>query len=234
MAMSGLGLLGFDPGPGLIAAGALSMGARRRTIPLFALVLIGGTALWGVVLTVALGPAIRGIHWLALVESPWGLAVAVLVALALAWWGIRSALRLLRGRRGPGDPHLPGDATGTPESDTRASSRLARGIGPLLLVALFFVAIVISDPPFPAGVVLSADRPLPQVCLGFALWAVVSQSPLAVAALAVVFGVDRPVTEWGMRVTRRWMPLVRVAATVVALAAAVLLTAWVVVRLVTP
>lgn len=87
MAMSGLGLLGFDPGPGLIAAGALSMGARRRTIPLFALALIGGTTLWGVVLTLVLGPAIRSIRWLAVAESPWGLGVAAVLAVALAWWG---------------------------------------------------------------------------------------------------------------------------------------------------
>ena len=231
MAMSGLGLLGFDPGPGLIAAGALSMGARRRTIPLFALALIGGTTLWGVVLTLVLGPAIRSIRWLAVAESPWGLGVAAVLAVALAWWGTRSAMRILRGHRGPGDPHLPGDGTGTPETDTKAASRIAQGVGPLLLVALLFVAIVTSDPPFPAGVVLSAHRPLVDVVLGFAVWALVSQSPLAVVAVAILLGVDKPVTDWGMRLTRRWMPFVRLAATLAALGASVVLFAWVGVRL---
>lgn len=229
--MCGLGLLGFDPGPGLIAAGALSLGARRRSIPLFALALIGGTVLWGAALTAILGPAIRRLRWLTLAESPWGLGIAVVLGAALGWWGISSALRLARGHRSPRGPHLPGDSTGSPTSDTKAAARIAQGLGPLLLVALFFVAIVLSDPPFPAAVVLSAHLPMAEVVLGFALWALVSQSPLAVMAVAVMTGADRTVTAWGMRLTRRWMPVFRVAATVVAIGAALALLGWVGVRL---
>lgn len=68
--MTLLGGLGFDPGPMLISVGALSLGARRRTVVLFAAVLVLATTAWGVALTLVAGPAIRHVHWSALVESP--------------------------------------------------------------------------------------------------------------------------------------------------------------------
>lgn len=220
-----LGILGFDPGPMLISIAALSLGARRRDILIFAAALVGGTAVWGSALSVVAGPAVRRVHWLILAESPVGLTLAAVAAVALVAWGVVSLLR--RGRSG--GPGRTGDLL---RRDTRTASRMAAGLVPLMLVALVFVAVVISDPPFPAAVVLSAHQPVAVVVLGFLLWAVVSQSPLVVLAVALAAGVgDRAVTA-ARELMTRVTPLASLVLSVACLLGGLALGAWVVVRLV--
>lgn len=224
-AMTLLGGLGFDPGPMLISVGALSLGARRRTVVLFAAVLVLATTAWGVALTLVAGPAIRHVHWSALAESPLGLGVAALVATALLAWGVLTLRRRATTRGAAEDP-------GRARRETRTAARIAAGPLPLLLVALFFVAIVLSDPPFPAGVVLSSHRAVPEVVLGFLVWSLVSQSPVVLLAVALVAGAGERFVALTRRVTTRIAPAVTLVAAGAAALGGVLLGSWVVVRLV--
>lgn len=223
--MTLLGGLGFDPGPMLISVGALSLGARRRTVVLFAAVLVLATTAWGVALTLVAGPAIRHVQWSALAESPLGLGVAALVATALLAWGVLTLRRRATTRGAAEDP-------GRARRETRTAARIAAGPLPLLLVALFFVAIVLSDPPFPAGVVLSSHRAVPEVVLGFLVWSLVSQSPVVLLAVALVAGAGERFVALTRRVTTRIAPAVTLVAAGAAALGGVLLGSWVVVRLV--
>lgn len=223
--MTLLGGLGFDPGPMLISVGALSLGARRRTVVLFAAVLVLATTAWGVALTLVAGPAIRHVQWSALAESPLGLGVAALVATALLAWGVLTLRRRATTRGAAEDP-------GRARRETRTAARIAAGPLPLLLVALFFVAIVLSDPPFPAGVVLSSHRAVPEVVLGFLVWSLVSQSPVVLLAVALVAGAGERFVALTRRVTTRIAPSVTLVAAGAAALGGVLLGSWVVVRLV--
>jgi len=222
--MTLLGGLGFDPGPMLISVGALSLGARRRNILLFATALVLGTTSWGVALTLVAGPAIRRVHWLALAESPLGLGVAAVAAAALLAWGVLTLRRRLT-------PRGPGGDLGHARQETRSASRIAAGPLPLLLVALFFVAIVLSDPPFPAGVVLSAHRPVPEVLLGFLVWSLVSQSPVVLLAVALSAGIGERSIALTRRAMTRIAPVATLTAAGVAALGGVALGGWVVVRL---
>ncbi|MGO3796443.1 MAG: hypothetical protein ACTJGR_04885 [Pauljensenia sp.] len=224
-AMTLLGGLGFDPGPMIISVGALSLGARRRNILLFATALVLGTTAWGVALTLVAGPAIRHVHWLALAESPLGLGVAAVAAGVLLVWGILTLRRRLTPRGPGGDPDRA-------RQETRTASHIAAGPLPLLLVALFFVAIVLSDPPFPAGVVLSSHRPVPEVVLGFLVWALVSQSPLVLLAGALVTGLGERFIALTRRAMTRIAPVATLAAAGAAVVGGVVLGIWVVARLV--
>jgi len=209
----------------LISVGALSLGARRRTVVLFAAVLVLATTAWGVALTLVAGPAIRHVHWFALAESPLGLGVAALVATALLAWGVLTLRRRATTRGAAEDP-------GRARRETRTAARIAAGPLPLLLVALFFVAIVLSDPPFPAGVVLSSHRAVPEVVLGFLVWSLVSQSPVVLLAVALVAGAGERFVALTRRVTTRIAPAVTLVAAGAAALGGVLLGSWVVVRLV--
>lgn len=223
-AMTLLGGLGFDPGPMLISVAALSLGARRRNILLFAAALVLGTAAWGVALTLMVGPAIRHVHWAALAESPLGLAVAAVVGVALFVWGALALRRRFT-------PSGPSETLGRARQETRTASRIAAGPLPLLLVALFFVAIVASDPPFPAGVVLSSHRGIVEVVLGFLIWAAVSQSPLVLLAVALLAGRSEHFIAVTRRGMARFAPLVTLVAAGAAVVGGLALVAWVVWRL---
>ncbi len=228
VAMVGLGVLGFDPAPGLIALAALALGARRRDIVLFGVLLIGGTAAWGVALTAVAGRAIRRIHWFDLAVSPLGLLFETVVAVAIATWSVVVLVRRSRASSGSEVASTQADPDG---SDARAASRIASGVVSLSLVALVFVAVVIGDPPFPAAVVASAGRTGGEVVLGFLLWALVSQWPLAVVALAVGLGRVGAVTALG----RRWRPRIakvtRAVGPVLGLVVATAILVWVGTRL---
>ena len=54
---------GFDPAPMLILAAALGAGIRKRHIMGSAAVLLGGTAAWGMTLTLLVGPGLQRVNW---------------------------------------------------------------------------------------------------------------------------------------------------------------------------
>ena len=220
--MAGLGMLGFDPAPGLIGAGARSMGARKRTIALFAVLLVGGTAVWGVLLTLVVGPGIRTLHWMALAQTRWALVLEGLIGVALLGWGLWSLSQRFRTRRG-----LVRATDEEITQDTKASARVASGVGPLMVVAAFFVVIVISDPPFPAAIVASAHQERALVLVGFALWALISQSPLVILVIASAIGLDDAVVAWSQTWTAKVGPVVRLLTAGCAIVAALAIFVWI-------
>lgn len=151
--------------------------------------------------------------------------MAALVATALLAWGVLTLRRRATTRGAAEDP-------GRARRETRTAARIAAGPLPLLLVALFFVAIVLSDPPFPAGVVLSSHRAVPEVVLGFLVWSLVSQSPVVLLAVALVAGAGERFVALTRRVTTRIAPALTLVAAGAAALGGVLLGSWVVVRLV--
>ena len=65
----GLGLAGLDPAGALIAAAALTAGARDRAVLLYGVVVLVGTALLGTVLSLTLGARLASVDWSVLVPA---------------------------------------------------------------------------------------------------------------------------------------------------------------------
>jgi hypothetical protein len=88
----GLGPAGLDPSGALFAAGALGAGARERHVVAFGLVTLLGTAAFGTVLSLTVGPRITDLDWGFLFSSPGALIEAAL-GLVLVAWGVARARR---------------------------------------------------------------------------------------------------------------------------------------------
>lgn len=210
---AGLSLGGFDPGPLLIAA--VFMAARpptdaaaargvRRSVLAFGLVLLSGTFAWGLVLSLLVGEDLARVPWVHLLRTGWWIAALELAAaVALVVWAVLKR----RNRNAPEKP---------------PKNRSAAG---LLLVAVGFVAIVTTDPPFIVLVGLSGTQPLWAVVAGHVVWTVISQLPLFLLVLAVLANRHRKVAQviggWWDRIR----PALGVALPVLAVLAALALAA---------
>ncbi|MCG2623327.1 hypothetical protein LVY72_15625 [Arthrobacter sp. I2-34] len=192
---------GFDPAPALIAAAALAAGFRRRHVLGFAALLIGGTAAWGLVLTVIGGARLGRVDWHALARGG-AVAAWVELALGLGGWALYRALR----RRRP------------------ESSREVRSPWGLYATAAGFVAIVVFDLPFDVMVVASAGQPPVLAVPGWVAWAALSQAPLTLLGVAVAAGRHRSAVARLNRIWSRFAPVAGTVATAcLAVAALVLL-----------
>lgn len=212
---SGLGIGGFDPAPALIAA--VYMAARssapgrgpakaRRDVLLFGAVLILGTALWGILLSRLLGEHLAEIPWHSLLRAgAWAAGAEVIVAaVGLGYAGYRWAHR--------NDP---------PEEKDQKN----RSLTGLLVVALGFVALVTADVPFVVTIGLSSHHPPWIVVPAFIVWAIISQVPLFILCVAVLFNRHGRVAEWigaAWSAARRW---IRIAIPLAIAAVCVLLLA---------
>ncbi|MDO5619022.1 hypothetical protein [Kocuria sp.] len=225
LATAAAGLAGFDPAPFLIALGALGAGARRRSILTFTTVLVGGTAVWGLLLSSLLGPRIRDVHWLHLARSG-NVAAWIMLALGtvLLAWGVLRLLRAHRLRRRP-QSHKIQD---TPEGSNPKEAKKSRG---LTVIALGFVAVVAGDPAFDVQVVQAGSAPLPLSAAGWVLWAALSQFPLVILTVAVAAGRYRRLAQIMRAGWLRAAPAVNALATALILAAGLLLAVDAVVRL---
>ncbi|HCN39804.1 hypothetical protein [Rothia sp. (in: high G+C Gram-positive bacteria)] len=193
-AMIPLGLGGFDIAPALIAAVFLAnraVGSRRHVL-IFGATLLGGTVLWGLLLATALHPMLKQINWHQLLQT----------VLHAGWCTVALKLVLILTCIGYGIYAL---NRSTPEDGTRTS----RGLTSLLLIAAGFIAIVTTDPPFLAAIVLSADQPLWAVALALCLWTLISQLPLAVLCGAILMRQDARFTRWLTAVWQKTGPLFR-------------------------
>jgi len=162
---------GFDPAPMVIMAAALGAGVRRRHIMGASALLLGGTAAWGVALTLLAGPRLQSVDWWALVRHC-GTAAWVEVGLAVVVGGY-ALWRAVSRRRSRGEP--------TPEKP--AASPWA-----LYATSLVFVGIVVLDIPFDIHVAVAASQPLPRVVLGWVAWALLSQIALTALVLLTLLG----------------------------------------------
>ncbi|MDR7373516.1 hypothetical protein J2X28_000472 [Kocuria rhizophila] len=163
---------GFDPAPMVIMAAALGAGVRRRHIMGASALLLGGTAAWGVALTLLAGPRLQSVDWWALVRHG-GTAAWVEAGLAVVVGGY-ALWRAVSRRRARGEP--------TPEKP--AASPWA-----LYATSLVFVGIVVLDIPFDIHVAVAASQPLPRVVIGWVAWALLSQ--IALTALVLLTLLDR-------------------------------------------
>ena len=162
---------GFDPAPMIIMAAALGAGVRRRHIMGASALLLGGTAAWGVALTLLVGPRLQRVDWWALVRHG-STAAWVEVGLAVALGGY-ALWRAVSRRRARGEP--------TPEKP--AASPWA-----LYTTSLVFVGIVVLDIPFDVHVAVAASQPLPRMVLGWVVWALLSQIALTALVLLTLLG----------------------------------------------
>ena len=133
--------------------------------------LLGGTAAWGVALTLLAGPRLQSVDWWALVRHG-GTAAWVEVGLAVALGGY-ALWRAVSRRRARGEP--------TPEKP--AASPWA-----LYATSLVFVGIVVLDIPFDIHVAVAASQPLPRVVIGWVAWALLSQIALTALVLLTLLG----------------------------------------------
>ncbi|RUQ21752.1 hypothetical protein [Kocuria sp. HSID16901] len=198
---SGLGIGGFDPVPALIAAvyiaargnsGQSAARKARRDVLLFGAVLILGTAAWGFALSRLLGEHLADIPWHSLLRAGgWAAGIEILVAIVgLCFAGYRWIHR--------NDP---------PEEKEQQDRSLAG----LLSVALGFVAIVTADLPFVVTIGLSSHQPAWAVLPAFLAWAVISQGPLFVMCVAVLFNQHHRASKWIGRAWSAARPWIRTA-----------------------
>src|SRR3712207_2331226 len=96
LAALGLGLAGLDPAGALVAAGALTGGARERHVAAYGLVSLLGTVAFGTALSLVVGPRVAGVDWGELASSPGAALVEAALGLGLVAWGIARVRRPAR------------------------------------------------------------------------------------------------------------------------------------------
>ncbi len=203
---AGLGLLGLDPAGALVAAVALAAGARDRQVVVFGLVVLVGTILFGTALTVTVGERLARLDWASLV--PHGALRAGLEAgsaLVLTVW---VATRVVR-KNTVSEPRVMG-----------AGSTGAAVAGVL------FIGTAATDPSFAALVVLAGrEASTAGVVVANAAWTLISQAPLFVVILAVLWGRHHAAVSALQRLREQWAPRVRTLVTAVLGLGALLLLA---------
>jgi hypothetical protein len=204
-----LGLASLDITGTLLALGALGAGARNRALLAFGCVSILGTAAFGTMLSLIIGPRISGIDWAALLphdptEDRIAAAIEILLGIGLIGWGI---LRALRPSTTPPKPSAP------------------RGIGLLSLAAVGvpFALAAIFDPTFVSLVVIAGRfEHFWSVAAAQSTWAFVSHAPLILLlAFAIATDHERVVTlfqTWWTRLRPFIFRLVTGAALLVGIA----------------
>lgn len=207
----GLGLAGLDPAGALLAVAALAAGARDRDVLAYGLIVLGGTALLGTLLSLTLGARLASVDWAILVPTGRvGAVVELVVGLALLGW---AALRLRRGAVAARKPR-----------------RTRTGPGPLALLGMLFLGSAVLDPTF-LGLVVVAGRgePALSVSLAHLTWSLLSQLPLVLLLVAISRGGHQRAVAWFRRTAARATPVLRRVVTVALVTAGLFLVldaAW--------
>lgn len=178
MTVLGLGLAGLDPAGALIAAAALTAGAKDRAVLLYGVVVLAGTAVLGTVLSLTLGARLADVDWSVLVPSGRvGAVIEVAIGVGLLAWA------LLRLRRR--------------ESRAPKPRRGRTGTAGLTGVGALFALAAVLDPTFVAVVVLAGRDPVvAQVAVAHVLWILISQAPLVLLLVAVARGRHERAVAW--------------------------------------
>ena len=192
LATLGLGIGGLDPAGALMAVGALAAGARPRDVATFAVVVLLGSASFGVLATLTIGTRLHSLSLNALrPRGILGAGVELAVGVVLLAWVWRRA-------------------------HTRPRERTPAPRSGLILAGVGYAALSLTDPTF-AGTVVLAGRgySVPAVLVAFVLWSLVSQAPLTVLLAAVLTGAHEPAVRWFRLWWARVGPRVRTVVTVV-------------------
>jgi hypothetical protein len=211
-----LGLASLDFTATVLAVGALGAGAGNRALLAFGCVCVLGTLVFGVTLSLVIGPRIAGLDLGSLLphdpaEDLIAALVEVLLGAGLVTWG---AVRVLRPHTTPPKPTVP------------------RGLGPasLAAVGILFALAAILDPPFLSLVVIAGrSEHFWSVVAAHSTWVCVSHAPLILLlALALSTDHDLVVNRFQSLWTRIRPITVRLVTIVVLLAGALLLldAAW--------
>ncbi|HET7736398.1 MAG TPA: hypothetical protein VFK52_10510 [Nocardioidaceae bacterium] len=206
-----LGLAGIDPTGLLLALGSLAAGARERTVLVFTAIVVTGTVLLGMALTLTFGQQLQHVDWSSLLPPDWlGATIEALLAAALLTWAV------VRLRRPGARPPRPG-------------RRGRTGTG-LVWGGLLFAASAPLDPTF-VGLVVLAGRGESALGTGLAhlTWIVVSQLPLVALAIAIMLRRHDRGVAWLRDLMPRVRPVLsRLGTATLALAAFVMATdaAW--------
>lgn len=206
LAALGLGLAGLDPAGALMAVAVLAAGASRRTVLVFGLTVLGGSAALGVTLSLTLGVRLRSVDLLGLLPRG-GLGALVEVVLGLGllawvWWRWRRPV--------------------APRAERLGRSRLV----PVLGLGVAYAFLSLTDPTF-AGIVVLAGRgqAVAEVVTAHLVWSLASQLPLVVLLVAVLAGAHDGAVTWFQRWWGRVGPALRRVVTALALTVGVLLLA---------
>ncbi|UZJ24024.1 hypothetical protein RHODO2019_12640 [Rhodococcus antarcticus] len=205
LAALGLGLAGMDPAGALVGAATLAAGARRRTVLVYGLVVLGGSAAMGATLSLTVGLRLRSLDLLGLLpRGGLGALVEVLLGASLLGWA--------GWRRRP--------AVAGPARAGRS------GLVPVLGLGLAYASLSLADPTFAAMVVLAGrGQAVVEVVLAHVMWSLTSQLPLVVLLVAVVAGVHDGAVTWFRRGWARVSPVLHRVVTAVLLVAGGLLLA---------
>lgn len=205
----GLGLAGFDPVGALVVIPALLAGTRTRVVVVFVVSSLLSTVATGVVLAEFADLVLPWLRQVLDVPDVVRLVAQSVIAALLGWWALR--------RRGESGRELE-----VPEFLTA----LLTTSGGMALAGIAWGVLALGDPSFYGVALLTADASgVGGTMVAFALWFVVSQSPLCLVAGALVFGRDSRAMQAAIRAARRSAaPAARLATALAALTAVVLLT----------
>lgn len=205
IATIGLGIAGIDPIGALIAIGALSNGARERSVVIFGFAQILVTVALGVTLSLLVGTRLAEIDWTFLDAGDpiWAVGEAI-VGIVLLVWAIRRVL-------------WPAPQKSRPAS--RAVSVYALGG-----LGVLSGASAVLDPTFVALVVLAGrDGVLVNVTLAHLLWILISQLPLVVVMVAIMRGRHHTVISRLQAWWASFRPVMAKIGTIAALVVAIVL-----------
>lgn len=210
LAALGLGLAGIDILGVVVITTALSVGASKRSVVLFALTTLIATVIIGVVFSLLLDTSVARISQFVdtLPDYVWVIVNALFAGVLLTWVTARIFKK-------------------TPRVKKTETSRVTKWIkSSLFIVGIFFAVSALADPSFLALIAVSAQNDsFLLVITANILWILISQAPLFALAIAVLFNKHKPLLKWFERVKITYAKQLHVALTILILMCALLLIA---------
>lgn len=185
----GLGVLGIDVVGALIIIAARSQGVSRRAIVLFSLIVLIGTAIYGVLLSLLFGEGINVLAEFLLKVPPLFVKIAeCIVIAALAFWVYKRLSKTKKSRR--------------ENKLAKFQKSLSKG---LMFVAVLFVFSAVLDPSF-LGLIAASGREgiLIDIIIAHIIWSFVGQIPLYALAVAMIFKKETIITDWFKKLWKRY------------------------------
>lgn len=187
-AAAGLGIAGVDPFGALIAIGAMTSGASRKTVVIYGLITLIGTALLGIALSLFVGAQLENIGGILDQDDEVWLAVESALGAVLIVWGFS---RFFNPR--PDNP--------------RGQEAKGTSLAALIATTPFLFLSSLVDPTFLGiTVIASQDASLLGVILAHVVWNLFAQSPLVALLVASFFHLDDELADWFQRWTDRLGP----------------------------